>query len=177
MKIDFSQRIARNDSLGGVPVSSCRLTWCLLWFEMPPSCSQDQADRWSTEVYKSEDSCSDIPLFTLSLVGEERSTISRLFPGLFYFFGIIASGLMWIAGCWKYRRSLIILTKDTSLCEYLLAIEGVSGFLLLVANSRKLWRLKLIWKTAWTPSSMKLLKRMSGCSARRSLHWKRFRGK
>ena len=56
------------------------------------------ADRWFTETYESEDSCFDIPLFRLALVEEERSTISCHFPSLF-FFDIIPSGLMWIAGC------------------------------------------------------------------------------
>ena len=49
--------------------------------------------RWSREVYLKDESSCEIPSLTLEPVGDDRSTIKRHFPGLF-FLGMTPRGLV-----------------------------------------------------------------------------------
>ena len=80
-------------------------------------------DRWSIETYATDDLSTDNPSLTLAPAGEDRSTISRHFPGL-CFLGIAPRGLKWIFG--DLTSCLHILPSCTSHSRY---CDITTGFL------------------------------------------------
>ena len=116
-----------------------------------------------------------MPSLTLCLFGEDKSTISRHFPGLF-FFGIIPIGLVGILRGKIYGGSFIIRPRDSSLCRCSEIMLGTDDGMLPGEVFSWCCLLKPIRKPFWIPSTMYFTNEWSGWLARSAVHSDRMSG-